>query len=285
MDAFKNFAVSAVATAPSPASSGGNLVVQASHGGRFPAPPFNATVWPNGALPDPGNAEIVRVLSMSSDTMTIARTQEGSFPRAIAVGDLIAATLTKRSLDGYLWYPLTPAVLADFTWVNQGTATVDTTYGAPYLDDLTVGSFNLRILKKAAPAPPYVITTAWNPIIADVNNSGLGLGWRDSTTGKLVIFAIRYAGSYNLVVDKATNPTTWAGANYTNVVAVRGQPLFLRIADNGTSRICSSSLDGYHFTTVHTIARTDFLTPDEVWFGLYVNPVRVSGTLLSWEQA
>jgi hypothetical protein len=99
MDAYKNFSVSAVATAPSPATSGTSLVVTAGHGTRFPATPFNATVWPAGTIPDPSNAEIVRVTTIATDTFTITRTQESSSARTIVVGDYIAATITKKFVD------------------------------------------------------------------------------------------------------------------------------------------------------------------------------------------
>ena len=99
MDAYTNLAVSVVATAPSPATSGTSLVVTAGHGTRFPTPPFNATVWPTGVLPDPTNAEIVRVTAIATDTLTITRAQEGTTARTILATDLIAATITKQLLD------------------------------------------------------------------------------------------------------------------------------------------------------------------------------------------
>lgn len=98
-DAHKNFAVSTVATAPSPATSGTSLTVASGHGSRFPAPPFNASVWPVNAQPTPSNAEVVRVTAISTDTLTIARAQESSSARSIGVGDQIAATITARTLN------------------------------------------------------------------------------------------------------------------------------------------------------------------------------------------
>jgi len=98
-DAHANFAISAVATAPSPATSGTSLVVTASEGARFPAVPFNATIWPSNATPTPANAEIVRVTARTTDTLTIVRAQEGTSARSVVVGDLIAATITKKTLD------------------------------------------------------------------------------------------------------------------------------------------------------------------------------------------
>ena len=98
VDAHKNFAYSTIATAPSPAASGTSLVVAAGEGVLFPAVPFNASVWPSGVQPLASNAEIVRVTSITTDTFTITRTQEGFGPRTIIVGDQIAATITVKTL-------------------------------------------------------------------------------------------------------------------------------------------------------------------------------------------
>lgn len=98
-DAHANFAISAVATAPSPANSGTSLIVTAGHGTRFPTAPFNAVVWPSGSSPDPSNAEIVRVTARSTDTLTITRAQESSSARTIVVGDQIAAGITRKTVS------------------------------------------------------------------------------------------------------------------------------------------------------------------------------------------
>lgn len=98
MDAVANFAYSTVATAPSPATSGTSLVVAAGQGTRFPAVPFNAAIWPFGAIPTPANSEIVRVTARSTDTLTITRTQESTSARSVIVGDQIAAAITAKTL-------------------------------------------------------------------------------------------------------------------------------------------------------------------------------------------
>lgn len=98
-DQHKNLAYSTVAIAPSPALSGTSLTVTTGEGGRFPAVPFNATVWAAGEVPTPANAEIVRVTGTTgSNTFTITRTQEGTSARQITVGDQIAATITGKTL-------------------------------------------------------------------------------------------------------------------------------------------------------------------------------------------
>lgn len=97
-DAHKNFAITTVVTAPSPATSGTTLVVTSGEGARFPTTPFNATVWPAGQIPTPGTAEVVRVTSRTSDTLTITRAQESSTARSIITGDYIAATISTKTI-------------------------------------------------------------------------------------------------------------------------------------------------------------------------------------------
>jgi hypothetical protein len=94
---FKNFAVTTVATAPTPATTGTSLTVATSAGVLFPDTPFNATVWPIGAIPLVDNAEIVKVTNITGDVFTITRQQESTNSRAIQVGDQIAATITAKT--------------------------------------------------------------------------------------------------------------------------------------------------------------------------------------------
>jgi hypothetical protein len=108
-DVFKNFAVSLVATAPSPATSGTSLVVTAAEGALFPAVPFNCTIWPSGTQPTAANAEVVRVTGKSTDTFTITRAQEGSTARTVVVGDQIAQTITAAKLNAPVRYFNKPA--------------------------------------------------------------------------------------------------------------------------------------------------------------------------------
>lgn len=98
-DGHANFAGPAtVATAPSPATSGASLVVQAGYGAQFPAVPFNATLWPTASSPTSSNAEIVRVTAISTDTLTIVRGQEGTSAQSVTTSFSIAATITKKTL-------------------------------------------------------------------------------------------------------------------------------------------------------------------------------------------
>jgi hypothetical protein len=103
---YKNFAYSTVLTAPSPETTGTSLVVQSGDGAKFPAVPFNATVWATNANPTTTNSEIVRVTNISTDTLTIVRYasapatigEPNNQSRSIVEGDQIAATITGQTL-------------------------------------------------------------------------------------------------------------------------------------------------------------------------------------------
>ena len=99
MDAHSNFAITTVAVAPIPATSGHSLVVATGTAVLFPTPPWNATVFPADAQPSATNAEIVRVTNIVMDTLTFTRGQENSGQRSIVVGDRIAATITARTFS------------------------------------------------------------------------------------------------------------------------------------------------------------------------------------------
>lgn len=97
-DAHANFALSTVATPPTPATSGTSLVVAAGTGTRFPTPPFNVTIWPANALASATNAEIARVTAKTTDTLTITRAQESTTARTVLAGDQIMAGLTVKTI-------------------------------------------------------------------------------------------------------------------------------------------------------------------------------------------
>lgn len=100
LDPVKNFAISRVGTAPSPAASGTTLVVETGDGVLFPDPAtsgaYNVVVYPNGEQPTSTNAEIVRVTARTSDTMTITREQESTSARTIVEGDIVMLGITAK---------------------------------------------------------------------------------------------------------------------------------------------------------------------------------------------
>jgi Pectate lyase superfamily protein len=96
LDAHANFAYTTVLVPPSPSTSGTTLAV--NDPSPFPAPPFNATVWPSNTMALRSNAEIVRVTGITGSQFSITRVQEGTNARPISSGDQIAATITAKTL-------------------------------------------------------------------------------------------------------------------------------------------------------------------------------------------
>lgn len=100
-DAHKNFAYSTVASGTVIGSSSAtSLTVATGDGAKFPAAPFNITVWPAASLPLTSNAEIMRVTAVATDTFTVTRNTEagGSALSTIAAGYQVANTVTVRTL-------------------------------------------------------------------------------------------------------------------------------------------------------------------------------------------
>lgn len=184
-------------------------------------------------------------------------------------------------------FPLADPALQTFAWINQGGASVVTTFGGVYLLAPTTGAatVNFRIRKKSAPATPYTITVEIEPAIYGVGSSGYAIGFRQSSDGKLHLLLLQHSGTaITMFSIKYTDASTFS-ASYSSVVMWQS-PRFLRIADNGTNRIVSWSHDGQNFHDFHTIGRTDFLTADEVLFCAQSNNATYGAaiTVLSWKE-
>ncbi len=252
-DAHKNLSVSAVATAPSPATSGTSLVVTAGHGSRFPAVPFNATIWPNNALPDPSNSEIVRVTGISTDTLTITRAQESTTARTVVVGDLIAATVTAKALTDVesaitsgaavlvASSTASASVLAAAAYVCDGTAddvqiqaAVDS-FGTPGgVVLLSAGDFNLatgielkgRVVLEGSGMRATRLKRASGVTGPTIYNHASTDGSTDANAKQLAIRNLRIDGNRSTVTP-ATTTTTGTNNQGTTTLNVTNASLLL----------------------------------------------------------
>jgi hypothetical protein len=155
IDPVANFPFSTVATAPSPATSGGSLVVAAGGGASFPsAGGFNAIICPVGVQPTATNAEVVRVTVISTDTFTITRAQETSTARTVLVGDQIFLSITAKMLTD----------LAGGVPINLTAQSVDPAAPAAGLVTFYSKAIAGRVLPKIV--GPSRIATALQPFLA-----------------------------------------------------------------------------------------------------------------------
>lgn len=193
--------------------------------------------------------------------------------------------------DGALWtefystYKLTNDTFPS-TWINQETASSVTTYGGVQMIGPASAGNDVRLLKKTAPATPYTITVMLFPHILLVNFMACGLAFRQSSDGKLSLLRLTTVSSiFELAVSTFNSPTSAVGNNVLLPVNTQ-TPVFLRIADNGTNRIYSWSMDGYTWVQIFSETRTTFLTADEV--GIFVESGQatydMSCWFLSWDE-
>jgi len=231
-DSHSNFAYSTVATAPSPATSGTSLVVGSGEGSRFPTPPFNITIWPASATPTPANAEIARVTDISTDTLTIARAQEGSSARSVGVGDQVAATITKKTLTDLEGVDVVPHGANDdeFEQNTSGVPSGWTAFGANslvacntntvpgclYIKSETARSsaWDWQGIYKSTPSIPYTITSkmAYQPRLGSAALGGL-LIMDGTTTGPMLSAGVACGDGGKVSSDAWTNWTTLDATN------------------------------------------------------------------------
>lgn len=183
-------------------------------------------------------------------------------------------------------FPMTPPDNASFSWVNQGSATVDTTYGGIYLEGPPNGSNSVRMRVKSAPGTPYTLTVAIQGGPLTVNYQDVGLIFRESGTSKAIYFRLDSTGFLVSTVDASAGIV---GNTYGPVGVFGVQPLFWRIADNGTNLLYSLSWDGQHFIQLYSASRTAYLAggPNQIGFGVNdtTNVYSVGMTVLSWKVA
>jgi len=197
---------------------------------------------------------------------------------------------------GPIW-PMTPPAAADFaTWVNQGTASITDNKGAIWLYSPYAASENLRCRVKAYPATPFTVEMIFLPNVwMYTGNIAMGLCIRDSVSLKLTCFGpggsstdLNIKGcNYTSPTSLSGTPTGWPSATHF----AESSLCFLKYYDDGTTnRVISVSVDGVTWTQLLSIARTDFITPNQI--GMFVNSVcgnsspyaDIGMTVLSWRQ-
>lgn len=182
--------------------------------------------------------------------------------------------------------------LQTWTWQNQGSSTVDTTLGGIYMDIPSAAADSVRIYEFTPPETPYTVT-AMIMLNFDQVASATGqwalIGWKETGTGKLAPLAVGVnsgggVGKLIFISYQYTSPTVFS-ATYIPPSTIFGQYGFgnvicLRCTDDGTNRIQYVSQDCIHYRQVHTIGRTNFLTPARFFFGVNTTNSRVAGATL-----
>lgn len=245
------------------------------------------TVWTAGAIAQT-KLDIVSSMTVAAfDTETSTGTANPNGRGVVYLSDGIYTCVWNGTAWEYYsgGQLMTRPVSSAFSWVNQGGASVVTSSGGMFLSLPAGTGTSWRMRVKAAPATPYTVTAHIRPMA--LATGGFGLVFRQSSDGK---FAILRIVTTALESVKYTNETT-VSAGYGGILTLGAllglEPHWLRIADNGTSRICSVSSDGINFIPFHTIGRTDFLTANQIGVAATAsdatNPVGVM--VKSWKES
>ena len=193
--------------------------------------------------------------------------------------------------DGAAWaprgpiFPLTDPALAGLsTWVNQGTASLDTSHGGLTILAPADAGNEFRVRVKATPATPFTVTICLLCQLINSNYNSAGLFLRQSSDGKLIFCGLGQTG--NILIQQHSGPSNNFSSEQANLTFPHG-PRFLRYADNGTNRSWHASNDGRNFMQLLSEGRTTYLTADQIGFGVNgpLSTYTASITLLSWTEA
>jgi len=158
-------------------------------------------------------------------------------------------------------------VAADFSWVNQGTASLsDTAYGGLTMNIPADSGTDQRLAYISAPTAPWVF----------IGHFMFGLGY--DTTSDWGSFMIResasskfyscrfgpFGGTNSLLIQAFTSPTS--GATNYSLLPMSENRIWYKIEDDNTDLTFSHSWDGVNWHEVFSHARGTFFTtgPDQI---------------------
>ena len=179
---------------------------------------------------------------------------------------------------------------ANYTWANQGGATIDFTSAYGLMAIPASGSTSLRVQYKAQPSTPYTIDVMIAGDLVTGNSNTIGIGFYDSVGGALItlhlIGAVPGAGDWaGYQVAEWNSVTSFhASVALLGLATAPFLPVFLRIANDGTNLTFYIG-NGLAWYEIYTQAVGTWLTPDSVfWFGNSQDSNPVNAELLSWYQ-
>lgn len=229
------------------------------------------------------DSEILLVTDVSDNTFTVVRGQEGtsaaSHLDSATVTHLLTAESLKRLVADNVPFAGYSRVLGritdadgevidstDFTWLNQGSATV-TDYGGNMrlFHPTGTSTLNLRGLYVAAPSSrPWQVTMGF--LVCAVGlNATQGLFVREAATNKLMWVA-RYTGG--LLVERFSDPNTFVSPSRLNTTARLGHVAWFRIRVEGDTIKFLVSDNGVDWVQVYMEGLTDHfaVAPDQAGF-------------------
>lgn len=254
-----------LAEAASGAPSDAAYLVEAAHAGLSNETPLDTAIA-RSTWATRGAAAVAGRLQLYTDAPYLGRDNGASI-----------------DLHGPIW-PLTPPTLADFTWVNQGTATASEEGGLLYLHAPAASGANLRILEQALPDPPWTCVAYLLPELHGQNFAKCGLVLGNSGNNFRVTFGCGWSTSARIQIQSYNSPGAYV-SNYLDAPMMFPYPMWWRIVDDGVNRHYATSVSGRHWKNHLTHSRTTQVTANTIgFFAESNNGTWPAGVLLvSWE--
>jgi hypothetical protein len=201
--------------------------------------------------------------------------------------------------DGTNWngwwngQPAKPLDNSVFTWDNQSSCSL-TQYGSNWTLAVTsanTGNPGFALRYKTAPSTPYTILMAFTPLFHIGASSAFysfACGFRESSSGKLHSFMMAWNSSLvQMWSSKWTNSTSFSTDYTTSGIGRIFEPIphYMYLKDDGTDRSFGVSYDGKILAEFDFTTSSDFLTPNQVWWGVREDSTdKIGMTMHSWRE-
>jgi hypothetical protein len=261
------------------------------------------------------NTEIMLVTSVTGSVWTVERGVEGTTAEGHAIDVEIKAVTTATQLARFqrehAYFPIdtTPrfnitdpatgdrAVVADFTWVNQGASTAVDRDGKIVLTRPPNGiGEHFSGLFLTAPAAPYVVVACFNyngprgpaGFSAAPPFPQIELAFRVNSSGRLMSASANARGDdegdpWVVQVKKMTSATALSASSSEDDWDYSEGPVWFKIEDNNTNVLFYTSTNGIDWIQMYSETRTTWLAggADEIGFG--VNASADTGALVPYD--
>lgn len=193
--------------------------------------------------------------------------------------------------DSFYDNPITRPPLTGWSQVNFESCTTDNLGGSVNIYEpgpSTGGQENVRALERTPPSTPYTIIVRLEECMRAAGSFvSYGVGWRESSSGKLQMIMIQLNTIFQVVLYNFNSPTSFSGQQISIQNCTPNSARYMYIKDDGTNRSCGLSCDGVNLIPIGAaFGRTTFITPNKTLFGFDIAIANIPGLLrlVSWKE-
>lgn len=215
----------------------------------------------------------------------VGRGAFASRPSGTNIGDLYECTDVGNEYrwNGSSWDMTRGGALTAFTpppsssWIALNSGSVSAALDSRLNSVSSGGVDNWKgEIRTLTPSSNYTALFYFDWALPGVDFAQAGIVLRDSVGGSFITFGPVYnssSGGFALSATKFTPPTSFAGfyASLPVGFVVGGIPNWLRVRDDATNRFYEYSFNGVDWILLTSSVRTDFVTPDQIGWGVRAN--------------